>query len=175
MGQIIMRNWDLWQLCVQVVLATGPNSQFDFRSGSNPELDRCNRFYHTKTWTFAIGLVLPPKTRHFNVATLAPIKYLSSDGIVTWSVRRLYIITRTISSYIQNWDGTKILCVAIKNPGISHLTCHHFTATQRMLVASQFWIQKVNELPKLYNLHTDLVMIWSEPKYLMSAKVLPML
>jgi len=66
-----------------LVLATGPNSRFGSGSGSNPEPDRCNGFYHTKTRTVANGSVLPPKTRHFNLTTLSPIKYLSSDRIVT--------------------------------------------------------------------------------------------
>jgi len=51
--------------------------------GLGPEPNRCNSFYHTQTRTVAIGPVLPPKTRHFNLTTLAPIKYLSSDCIVT--------------------------------------------------------------------------------------------
>jgi len=51
--------------------------------GLGPEPNRCNGFYHTKTRTVAIGPVLPPKTRHFNLTTLAPIKYLSSDCNVT--------------------------------------------------------------------------------------------
>jgi hypothetical protein len=41
-----------------------------------------NGSYHTKTRTVAIGPVLPPKTRHFNTTSLAPIKYLSSDHIM---------------------------------------------------------------------------------------------
>jgi hypothetical protein len=36
-----------------------------------------------KTWTIAIGPVLPPKTQDFNLTTLAPFKYLRSDRIVT--------------------------------------------------------------------------------------------
>jgi len=51
-----------------LVLATGPNSRFGSGSGSNPEPNRCNGFPH--------------KTRHFNITTLPPIKYLSSDRIM---------------------------------------------------------------------------------------------
>jgi hypothetical protein len=54
---------------LRVVLATGPNSRFGSGSGSNPEPDRCNGF--------------SPKTRHFKSTIFAPIKYLSSDRIVT--------------------------------------------------------------------------------------------
>jgi hypothetical protein len=51
--------------------------------GLEPEPNRCNGLYHTKTRTVAIGPVLPPKTRNFSITTLAPIKYLSSDRIMT--------------------------------------------------------------------------------------------
>jgi len=54
--------------CAALVLATGPNSRFGSRSGSNPEPNRCNVFPHT-TW-------------HFNITTLPPIKYLNSDRMM---------------------------------------------------------------------------------------------
>jgi len=54
------------------VLAMIRNSRFSSGSGSHLELDHCDRFYHTTLWTFAIGPVFTPKTRHFNLTTLAP-------------------------------------------------------------------------------------------------------
>jgi hypothetical protein len=62
-----------------VVLATVPNS----RVGSDMEPNCGNGSYHTKTWTIAIGPVLPSKTQQYNIPSLAAIKYLSSNRIVT--------------------------------------------------------------------------------------------
>jgi len=157
------------------VLATGPNSRFGSGSGYNPEPDRCDGFYHITTQTVVIGPVLPPKTRHFNLTTFAPIKYLSSDCIVTWSVHRFCNISRSFTSWFQNCDATIIHCVAIENPQISPQIMRYFAVTQWILVASQFWMWEVKELLKLHNLHSEHVMIWSEPKNLIGAKELPKL
>jgi len=66
-----------------VVLAMVPTHLNGSGLGLEPELNRCNGSYPTKTQTVAIGPVLPPKFRHFKSRILAPIKYLSSDCIVT--------------------------------------------------------------------------------------------
>jgi len=47
-----------------IALAAVPNRRVGSGSGSDPEPNRCNRSYQTKTQTVAIGSVLPPKTRH---------------------------------------------------------------------------------------------------------------
>ena len=146
------------------MLATGQNSWFGSGSSSNPAPERCNGFYHMKTQTVVIGPVLPPKTQHFNLTSLAPTKYLSSDRIMTWSVHRFYIISRSSTSRFQNYDSTNIRCVAIENPRISDEIGCYFTTTQRILVASPFWMREVKELRKLHNLCTDHGMIRSEPK-----------
>jgi len=165
----VQRNW------VHLVLATGPNSRFGSRSGSDSEPDRSNRFYHMKTRTVAIGPVLPPKTQHFNRTTFTPIKCLSSDRIVTWSVHRVCNISRSFTSRFQNCDATNIHCVSIESPRFSHQIWRYFTVTQQVLVASPFWMREVKELLKLCNLHTDHVMIRSEPNNLIWAKELPKL
>jgi len=67
---------------LDLVLTTIPQSRVGFGSGSDPQLDCSNGFYHMKTWTVAIGPVLPPKSRNWNLPTLAPIEILSSDRIV---------------------------------------------------------------------------------------------
>ena len=67
---------------LDVVLATVPNYRCGSGSDFNLEPDGCNGFYHTKTRTIAIRPVLPLKTQNFNLTTLAPIKFLSSDRIV---------------------------------------------------------------------------------------------
>jgi hypothetical protein len=120
-----------------------------------------------------IGLLLPPKTRHLNLTTLAPIQYLSADCIVTWSVHRMCIIRHSLISWFQNCDATNIGCVAIENPRISHQIWHYFTATQRISIALQFRIREVKELLQLHNLRTDHVIIRSELKNLIGAKELP--
>ena len=135
--------------------------------------DCCKGFYHTKTQTVAIGPVSPPTTRHFNLTTLAPIKYLCSDCIMTWSIHGLCSIGRSSSSCCQICDPSNILRVAIENPRISHQIWCYFTAIQRILVASQIWMREAKELVKLHNLCIDHVAIWSELKKLIVSKVLP--
>jgi len=82
-----------------VVSATVPSSRVGSGSGSNPEPNCCNESYHTKTRTVAIGPVLPPKTRHFNFTSLGPIRYLSSDRIMTRSIRKLCSFMRSFTSH----------------------------------------------------------------------------
>jgi len=97
---------------MQLVLAMGPYSRFGSGSGSNPTLNRCNGFPH--------------KTRHFNITTLPPIKYLSSDHIMMWSIRRLCSSSRSVTSRSQICDPTNICWVAIENTFIS-LKFAHFS------------------------------------------------
>jgi len=124
-------------------LATVRNSRIGSWSRSNPEPDRCNRFYHTKTWTVAIGPVLPPKTWHFNLTTLAPIKYLSSDHIVPWSIRTLCGMSRSSTSRFQICETTNICWVGIENTRISHHIMRYFTVIQQISVASQISMWEV--------------------------------
>jgi len=67
---------------IQRVLPKVQNLRIGSVSGSDPELNCCNGYYHTNTRTVAIGPVFPPKTQHFNLTTLPPVKYLSSVCIV---------------------------------------------------------------------------------------------
>ena len=90
------------------VLASVQNSGVSSRSGSDPEQNRCNVSYHMKTGTVAIGPVLPPKTRHFNITSLSPIKYLSSDGIMTQLICKLCSFMRSFTSRFQICDRTNI-------------------------------------------------------------------
>jgi len=128
------------------VLATGPNPQ-----------------------TVATGF--HPKTRHFKSTILAPIKYLSSDRIVTWSVCRLFSFSPSFTSRTYICDQTNIRWVAIETPHFSEEISPSLTVIRRILVQSQIWQWEVKEGLKLHNLHIDHVMIRSEPKYLIGAKV----
>jgi len=78
-------------------------------SSSDPEPNCCNGSHHMKTRTVAIGPVLPPKTRHFNIISFAPIRYLSSDRIVTWSIRKLRSFMRSFTTGSHTCHPTNIL------------------------------------------------------------------
>jgi len=132
-----------------------------FRVRLHPKPDRCNGSYHMKNpahWKWA---GFPPKTPHFKFTILAPIKYLSSDRIMTWSVRRLCSFSFSFTSHCPICDQTNIRWVAIENPPISGKISLNFTASQWILVLSQIWQREVKEQLKLHNLHTDHVMIRS--------------
>jgi len=153
------------------VLATGPNSPF------------CSSLCSTQTWTIAgglptpntrtvaIGPVLHPTTRHFNLTTLPPNPDLSSDCIVTSTICRLCSFSRSFTACFYNCDAPTIHGVAIENPEISHKIERHFTAIQRIVVRSQIWQREVEELLKLHNLRIDHVMIWSEHNNLIAGRV----
>lgn len=68
---------------IEVVLATAPTSQNSSGLGLESELNCCNWLYHMKIWTIAIGPVLARKTRQSNITTFTPIRYLSSNRMVT--------------------------------------------------------------------------------------------
>ena len=123
-----------------------------------------------KTWTIAIGSVLPPKTRQFNITTLPPIKYLSSDRTVTWSVHRMCSSSRFCTSQFQICARTNTHWVAIQTPQIWLTIGRNLTTTQWISVGSEIWTGKVKARWAVHNLHTDHVMIQSELKYLIAAK-----
>ena len=66
-----------------VVLATVPTRYNSSTLWLEPEQNRCNRLYYKTSRTVATGPVFPPKTRNFIITTLAKVKYLSCDRIVT--------------------------------------------------------------------------------------------
>jgi hypothetical protein len=66
-----------------LVLAKGPNSRVGSGSGSTRNRTVATGLTTRKTRPTGNGPVLPPKTRHLNITTLPPIKYLSSDRIMT--------------------------------------------------------------------------------------------
>jgi len=142
-----------------------------FRLGLEPEPNCCNGFYHTKTWTVAIRLVLPTKTWHFNLTSLAPIKYWSSDPIVTWSICRFCCDSRSCTSSFHICNPINIDWVAIQNLWILPKISCSFAATQQILVKSQFWQQQVAEQHTLHNLSTNHVTIHSELRKLNEARL----
>jgi len=156
------------------VLATVPDSQFSYSSGSDPELDCCNTFYHTRTWTIAIGLVLQPKTSRFNDTDLAPMKALSSDDIVTWPICRSCSLAVLLPPGVR-FTIRPIFAEFLSKTGEFQITFGiFFTWIQLILVASQIWNQEVNERPKLHTLRIGHVTIQSELKILITAEVVGM-
>jgi len=156
---------------VKVVITTVRDRRVGSGFGFDPEPNRCNGSYHTKTRTVAIGPVLPPKTQHYKSTIFAPIKYLSSDHIVTWSVGKLYSFSPSSTSRSQICGRTNIHRVAIEIPRILPEKWRYFTAIWWILVQSQIWQREVKERLKLPNLHTDHIVIRSELKYLSEAEV----
>ena len=151
-----------------VVLAMVPNSRVGSGSGSTRNRTVAMGRTTRKTRPIANWPVLPPKTRHFNITSFSPIKYLSSDCIVTWSVRRLCSSSHSFTSRSQICDSTNIRWIAVENPLIWLNFCPFFTATQRISVRLQFWKREVKERLELHNLHTDHVTIRSELQYLIA-------
>ena len=159
------------QSCRRIVIATGTNRRVSFGCGYDPELNCCNGSYHTTTRTVAIGPVLPPKTQHFSITSLAGIRFLSSDRMVTWSICRLCSFMRSITSQLQICDPTKIRWVMIESTRFSPHISPSFTPIQRILVGLQIWMWEVKERVKLNNLRIDHVTMRSQLRYLIGARV----
>jgi len=155
----------------ETILSNGSKFARRFRFRFHQEPCHHNGSYRTKTRTIWNGPVLLPKTQHFKFTILAAIKYLSSDHIATWSLRRLCSFCRSLTSRIQICDRTGICWVTTENPRISLEICPHFTTTQRISLGSQISMLDVKERVKLHNLRIHHVMIQSELRCLIRAKV----
>jgi len=90
---------------------------------------------------------------------------------MTWSVGRLCSFSPSFTSRSQICSRTNIRRVAIENPRISLQIWRYFTAIQWILVQPQNWQREVKERLKLHNLNTDHIVIRSELKYSIGAKV----
>jgi hypothetical protein len=79
------------------------------------------------------------KTRHFNITTLPPINYMSSDCIMIWSVCRLCSSSSCFTSRSQICDPTNICWVTIDNPPISpkNLPVFHSHSTNISQIANR--------------------------------------
>ena len=153
-----------------LVLAMGPNSRVSSGFGSTPNRTVAMGLTTRKTRTVGNGAVLPPKTRHFMSTIFAPIEYLSSDHIMTWSVRKLTSFSPSFTSHIQICDRTNDRGGAIENTRNSLKNRLYFTATQRISVRSQIWMREVKGGLKLLILRTDHVTIRWKLTYLIGAK-----
>jgi hypothetical protein len=80
---------DFKMIPAELVLSIVPTCWNSSGLGLELELNHCNKFQHTKTQTVSFGPIPHPHRQHLNRNTLARIKYLSSDCIVTWSRYRM--------------------------------------------------------------------------------------
>ena len=143
--------------------------------GSEPTWDHGNGFYHTTTGAIPIGPVLPPIIWHFNHTTLAGIENFCSDHIMTWSIHRLCCFSCSLTSHCGLSDPTNIRRVAIKNLWILFIIYPYFLATPWVSVTSPYQMLEVKLFVKLHNLHIYHVVIRSEFRYLLAAKLQPKL
>jgi hypothetical protein len=109
-----------------LVVATGPGNppvvrvltsssvQFCSRTGQQPDLG-CHGGFVTRTghkpaifWPDWNRTVVPFCSSYYFGHTLAPIKYLSFDHIMTCSVYRLCSSRRSVTSSFHNYDLTDI-------------------------------------------------------------------
>jgi len=153
-----------------VVLAMSLNSGVGSTSSSTPNWSVATDLTTRKTRTVRNGPVLPPIIRHVKFHILAPIKYLTSDHTMTWSVRTLCSFIHCLTSRCQMCDPNNTRWVAIENPPISlNIRCY-FTMIQQILVWLQIWKREVEERPKLPNLRNHHVMIRWGLSYIIGAK-----
>jgi len=150
----------------RIVLALGPNSYVGSGSGFIRNRTVATGLTTPKTRTIGNGPVLSIKTQRFKFTILAPIKYLSSDHIMIWSVHILWSFSRFFTSRCQIPDSTSIHWDTIENPQISHLAWCNFTAIQRIQIRSLIWKQEVEEWLKQHDQRIDHVMICWDLRHL---------
>jgi len=90
---------------------------------------------------------------------------------MTWWIRRLCSFTRSSTSRFQICNCTNIRWIAVKE---QHILCEIrgiSIVTQRIFIRSQIWQWEVKERLTLHNVHTEHVMVWTELKYWIGAKI----
>jgi len=158
----------------KVVLAPVPSCYNCSGIPLQPEPNYCNGIYHTNIKTVANWPVLPPKTWPLILISITPMKYLSSDCNMTWSVSSLYSSSSCLIRQSRIRHQTNIGCGLIENPSIAIEICPSFTATQGVSGGCQIWKWEMTKRIVLFNLHTYHVNIWLEMKYLIAAKCVRM-
>jgi len=118
----------------QSLLATRSNSQVGCGSGSTRTRTVAASPATWTPWPIGHGPVLPPTTQHFKFTMLAPIKCVSSDHIMIWSVCTLCRFGRSFTSRFQICNWTDIRWVANEHLQLSPKTCCFFTVIQWILV-----------------------------------------
>jgi len=98
------------------------------------------------------------------------MKYLSSNRIMIWCIRRWCNVSHSFTSSFQICDRTNIHWVAGENQQHSLNIVTYSTATHRISVGLQLWEREVIQQLKWHNLCLYHVMIQSELKYLIGGK-----
>jgi len=133
---------------------------------SSPGCYPDNRGCHWVRWRIGTG----PQF-HFTVpATLAPIKYLNSDHIATWSIREMCRMMPYFISHFQICDQINIHWVAVKLSWKSRQNDRVSIATPQQLVRLQIGECEIKEGIKLHISHIDYVTIRCELQYSIGAR-----
>jgi len=115
-----------------------------------------------KIRTVGNGRVLTPKIRHLKWTIVSPMKHMSCDCTVTWSISRECSFRCSCTFHCQICNQTNICWVTMKNRQISQKIWCYFTTIQQMLVQLQIPKREVQEQSKLYHQLIHHVVILSE-------------
>jgi hypothetical protein len=157
-AKVAMRNVFKWGS--RLVLATVPNSQNRGGLGLEREWNHCNRSHHPGTWTVAFRPVFTGNPGLFNPRTFAPIEYLSSHWIATWSICEWSSVRYCFTCGWPILIVSNNRCVAVETPRIGRNWECYFIVTQQILIGVQIGDQGVNVLLKLHLLRKDHCVIW---------------
>jgi hypothetical protein len=183
MLKYVLYEWSLLNLISWLVLAPGAGNlpvfqvldrssvQVSFRTGQKLNQPSLGGVVTLTGHKLAVCLprwnltVVPYYGSYHFCSSLAPNKFLCSNEIMTWLVCRLCSFSSSFTSRIQNCDATNIGWVAMKYHQLCTEITGFSTATQRILVALQFWNREVQARLIIHNHCTDHVTIRSELRY----------
>ena len=117
-----------------LVLATVPKWRFGSGSGLEPNWNRCNGFYPIKKPIRSEPAVFWPVPHCRKLTTLAPIKYLSSDRITIWYIRKRCSFWCSFTTHSPICDPITIHCVTLKNA--QFLAQFHSNSTNSDLITN---------------------------------------
>jgi len=116
--------------------------------------------------------VVPGLRFHLEVpATFPSIKCLRSQRTMTGWISRMCSFTRSSTSHFQICHRINIHSIAVKWHQMISRIYGWLIATERILVRSQIGQREVKERLKLHNVRPNHVLVWSELKYLIGAKI----
>ena len=119
-----------------------------------------------------LGRIVPAPRIHFTVpATFTPLQYLRSKPIITWWLCRSCSFSCSCTLNFHICYRTNICSIAVRWHQILSKIHGLSIATQWILVWSQIWQHEVHERLKVHNVRTDHVMVQSELRYLIGAKI----
>jgi len=107
------------QIHCWLVLATVPNPRFGSRSRLEPNSNHRNGFHPIEKPTRTEPAVFWPVPQFHRLRTLAPIDYLSSDRITTWSICTGCSFACSFTTYSPLCNPINIHCITVNNVGFS--------------------------------------------------------